>query len=251
VLPLLDDGYSPIVIPADAFPPRKLELALPLLPEDDKVEEQAAPVMEDEPSIVFTTTPEPVVEEAAPVVTMAAPVVEEEKPVELEAPKPVIMDVHAAAKAAAVAAATPRAPVAPRVVQPVVRPEAPAVVRPDIAALLTGDTVIYTPRKSVEDILVESKMQAVEEYHRAKTEDKKMSFEEKVALLEDKLLEEIHTTPSDAANPTVPEFIEVLERVGEQQRKTKQTATAEGRYAQRHQEPSIGVSFSETFTSLQ
>ena len=60
-------------------------------------------------------------------------------------------------------------------------PSAPAEERPSplYAAMLTSDVLLNT-RKSVDDILRESKMAAVEEWHRSKEEEKEMSLDEKV-----------------------------------------------------------------------
>lgn len=50
---------------------------------------------------------------------------------------------------------------------------------PLYAAFLTSDALLQ-PRKSVENILRESKMAAVEEWHRSKTEEREMTLDEKV-----------------------------------------------------------------------
>lgn len=219
--------YPVIVIPADAFPS---------IDQYFEKQEEEQEVLPASPVMAAVVPEEPVAEEAAPVEKEEVVAVIAEEPVQEEKPVFNIHELAAKAKAeeearlekareAAMVTAAARA-AAVTMSQPAVTP-AP-VVRPELAALLTGDTVIYTPRKSVEDILVESKMQAVEEYHRAKTQDKKMSFEEKVTLLEDKLLEEIGGTASEPSS-TVAEYVEVLERVGEQQQKLRTATEPDGR----------------------
>jgi len=68
-------------------------------------------------------------------------------------------------------------------------------------------------RKSVEHILRDSKMAAVEEWHRTRSAEKDMSLEDKVLLVESRLVDEIRAGPSEA----IMNYISILEKIGEHQ----------------------------------
>eukprot|EP00624_Nannochloropsis_granulata_P002586 evm.model.NODE_23006_length_12904_cov_26.635927.6 len=68
-------------------------------------------------------------------------------------------------------------------------------------------------RTSVENILRDSRMAAVEEWHRTRSVEKEMSLEDKVLLVETRLVDEIRGGPSEA----VMNYINVLEKIGEHQ----------------------------------
>jgi len=68
-------------------------------------------------------------------------------------------------------------------------------------------------RKSVEHILRDSKMAAVEEWHRTRSAEKDMSLEDKVLQVESRLVDEIRAGPSEA----IMNYISVLEKIGEHQ----------------------------------
>ncbi|KAM3574478.1 hypothetical protein VYU27_003584 [Nannochloropsis oceanica] len=107
-------------------------------------------------------------------------------------------------------------------------PSAPSTTEPTSAA---ASTTISSPpsllgaadanlnpmppvdRTSVENILRDSRMAAVEEWHRTRSVEKEMSLEDKVLLVETRLVDEILAGPSEA----IMNYINVLEKIGEHQ----------------------------------
>lgn len=113
---------------------------------------------------------------------------------------------QAAAKAAPAAAS-------PKVPEPLAASMTPP--SPTLKGAADADVNPMPPldRKSVENILRDSKMAAVEEWHRTRSVEKEMSLEEKVALVESRLVEEIQAGPSEA----ITNYVKVLEKIGEHQ----------------------------------
>lgn len=90
-------------------------------------------------------------------------------------------------------------------------------------AVISEDELNSHPdRRSVDTILRDSKAAAVEEWHRSKTVEKEVTLEEKVQLMENRLVDEIRAGPSTG----LLNYVDLLEKIGEQQRTTTTTTTS-------------------------